>query len=297
MPATAPPSGHPSHDLLRLHLAVAGFGFAGVFGKLIGLTPVALVAGRAGFAALAIAGGLCLGGQARDLAPRTRREAHGLALGLLLAVHWVTFFQAVRVATVGIALVSFSISPILLLAMEALWQRRRPGPRPALASLAALAGVLVIAPGLRWTDASVQGMAWGIASGGLYALLVLLNRPLVARVSSWRLALWQNALAALVLIPFLGHQPGHPTPREWILLATLGTVFTAGTHGLFLQSIRTVRAHLAVLTCTLEPAYGILAAALLLGERPAPRTLLGAAIIAAAVVWSTRPGRPYATST
>ena len=66
-----------------------------------------------------------------------------------------------------------------------------------------------------------------------------------------------------------------------------GVVFTAGTHGLFLQSIRTVPAHLAVLTCTLEPGYGMVAAACILGERPAPRTLLGAALIAAAVVYAT----------
>jgi len=270
-------------DLVRLHLAVAGFGFAGVFGKLIGFGPAAIVAGRAAFAALAIALALVLGGRAGAILPRGGRERFGLCLGLLLAVHWWTFFQAVQVATVGIALVSFSTAPILLLAMEALRRRRWPGRRPALSSLLALAGVLVMAPSLRWSDASVRGMAWGVASGGAYALLILLNRPLVAEGSPWRLALWQNAVAALVLSPALVSLPRRPALGEWGLMALLGVVFTAGTHGLFLRSIRTVKAHLAVLTCTLEPAYGMVAAAVILGEWPAARTLLGAALIAAAV--------------
>jgi drug/metabolite transporter (DMT)-like permease len=295
MPGNAPTPGaaRGSRDGLRLHLAVAGFGFAGVFGKLIGLGPVAIVAGRAGFAALAIAGVLCLRGEARDLLPRGRRDGFAMALGLLLAVHWCTFFQSVQVATVGVALVSFSTAPLLLLGMEALWRRAWPGPRPALASLAALAGVAVVAPSMRWSDASVRGMAWGIASGGTYALLVLLNRPLVrAQNSPWRLAMWQNAVAVLALSPFLAGQGGAPSLRDWALMAVLGVVFTAGTHGLFLQSIRTVPAHLAVLTCTLEPGYGILAAAGILGERPSPRTLLGAGIIAAAVVYAARTRTP-----
>ena len=281
-------TGHRSRDVLRLHLAVAGFGFAGVFGKLIGLPPVTIVAGRAGFAALAIAIIFMVRSRSLDLLPRSGRDFFSLSLGLLLAVHWFTFFQAVQVATVGIALVSFSMAPILLLGMEAVWRRRWPGPRPALASLVAMLGVLAVTPVLHWSNASVKGVVWGIASGGTYALLVLLNRPMVvARLSPWRIAMWQNAVAALALAPFVALQSGPPTPGEWGLLALLGIVFTAGTHGLFLQSIRSVPAHVAVLTSTLEPGYGILAAICILGEWPALRTLLGAAIIAAAVAYTT----------
>ena len=47
--------------------------------------------------------------------------------------------------------------------------------------------------------------------------------------------------------------------REWLLLTCLGVVLTAGTHGLFLRSLRTVPARTASLACTLEPAYGIVA--------------------------------------
>jgi len=67
-------------------------------------------------------------------------------------------------------------------------------------SLAALAGIWILVPSFRWSEASTRGLAWGLASGWTYALLVLANRPLVrARGSSWTLAMGQNAVAALVL--------------------------------------------------------------------------------------------------
>jgi drug/metabolite transporter (DMT)-like permease len=289
--ATSREAGQRPGDLARLHLAVMGFGLAGVFGKLVRLGPTELVAGRAAFAALTIALGYALTGRAGAILPRQRRDGFALALGVLLAAHWWAFFQAVQVATVGVALVSFSIAPIFVLGMEALWQRRWPGLRPALASLVALAGVMALAPKARLADATVQGMLWGIASGAAYALLALLNRPLVATGSPWRLALWQNAVAALALSPFLSLAFGHASLRDWGLVALLGTLFTAGTHGLFLRSMRTVPAHLAVLTCTLEPGYGLIAAAVILGERPSPRTLLGAAMVAGSVAWATAGAR------
>lgn len=283
----SPAAGHRPQDLTRLHVAVLGFGLAGVFGKLVSLGPSAMVAGRAAFAALAIALGFLLAGQGRTLVPGRRADLFPLSLGVLLAVHWWTFFQAVKVATVGVALVSYALAPIFVLALEAGWYRRWPGLRPALASLAALGGVALLAPSLRVADTTVQGMLWGTTSGAAYALLTLANRPLVARASPWRLALWQNAVAALVLAPAALHGGGRPSLRDWGLMALLGTVFTAGTHGLFLRSLRTVPTHLAVLTCTLEPGYGMLAAAVLLGERPSLRTLLGAGVVAASVAHVT----------
>ena len=292
MPAAKPgtAAGYRPEDMIRLHAAVLGFGLAGCFGKLVPLGPAALVAGRAACAALTISLVFLLRGQAGLLLPRDRRDLGALPLGVLLAAHWWTFFQAVQVSTVGVALVAFAIAPIFVLVMESLWHGRWPGPAPALASLTALAGVLTLAPVLRLSDATVRGLLWGMGSGATYALLALLNRGLVATVSAWRLTCWQNAVAALVLCPALV-RAGPISLRDWGLVALLGTVFTAGTHGLFLRSLRTVPAHLAILTCTLEPGYGILAAAVLLGERPSGRTLVGAALVAGAVALATLGAR------
>ena len=278
--------GRPS-DLLRLHLAVAGFGFAGVFGKLLALSPVVIVAGRTGFAAVAL-----------GLLALCRREGvlagwKGMFLpGVLLAAHWWMFFQSVQVASVAVALVSFSAFPVLVILWEAFQHRRLPARRELAAALVALAGVAVIAPRLDTADASLRGILWGLASGAAFAAIVLWNRHRVQGSSPVQLALLQNAVACAALLPFAWAQGARPTLREWLILACLGIVFTAGTHGLFIRSLRTVPARIASLACTLEPAYGIVAGILVLREIPAVRTLLGAVLVVGAVAFVTwRPGR------
>jgi drug/metabolite transporter (DMT)-like permease len=277
-----------SPDLIRVHLAVAGFGFAGLFGKFLALSPVMIVAGRAGFAALSLAVLLAL-------KPAWRGELRSwgatVFLGVLLAAHWWTFFQAIQTSTVAVALVSFSAFPVLVILSEAAWHRVRPRALDLGAALAALAGVAVIVPRIDLSDTTFRGVLWGLASGISFAVMVLWNRHQVRSGSPWMLAMIQNAVAFFVLLPLALLQSARPTAREWALLAILGVVFTAGTHGLFIQGLRSVSAKLASLICTLEPAYGILASALLLKEIPSPKTLLGALVITVAVIAVSREPR------
>jgi drug/metabolite transporter (DMT)-like permease len=278
-----------SFDVARVHLAVAGFGFAGVFGKLLALPPVTIVAGRAGFAALFL-GALLLGRPAL----RAARPVAWLAtsvLGVLLACHWWLFFQAVQVSTVAVALVSFSAFPVLVILWEALERRRAPSSRDLLAASIALVGVGVIVPSFALSDRSLRGALWGLASGGAFAAIVLWNRRQMRGGSPWSLALVQNAAACLVLLPLVLAKGVLPTAREWLILACLGVVFTGGTHGLFIRGLRSVPARVASLICTLEPAYGILAGLLVLKEVPTFRTLAGALLVVAAVVLTTAGSR------
>jgi drug/metabolite transporter (DMT)-like permease len=268
-------------DLLRLHFAVAGFGFAGVFGKLLFLSPVAIVAGRTGFAALSL--GLLM--LARPSLRGDGKAWHSLIPpGVLLALHWWLFFQSIRVSSVAVALVSFSAFPVLVILWEALAHRRVPALRDLAAALIALAGVAVIVPRFDLSDTALRGVLWGLASGVAFAVIVLWNRRQVQSSSPWLLAFVQNLVAFAVLLPLALAEGVRPTAREWGILACLGIIFTAGTHGFFVRSLRSVPAKVASLVCTLEPAYGILASALVLKEIPTVRTVLGAVLVIGAVV-------------
>jgi drug/metabolite transporter (DMT)-like permease len=283
-PDSPPERSAGSLDLLRIHLAVAGFGFAGIFGKLLLLPPVLIVAGRAGFATLSLGVLLLLRPELRTTGAAWRAA---WPLGVLLALHWWLFFQAVQVSTVAVALVSFSAFPALVILWEALEHRAAPASRDLLAALVALVGVGVIVPTFDLASAALRGALWGLASGGAFAAIVVVNRRQALGGSPWGLALIQNAVACLVLLPIAALQGTRPSPRDWLILAGLGMVLTGGTHGLFLAGLRSVPARLASLVCTLEPAYGILAGFLVLKEVPAPRTLLGAALVIVAVIGVT----------
>ncbi len=122
-------------------------------------------------------------------------------------------------------------------------------------------------------------MLWGVASGLTFALLSLLNRKYVRQHSSLTIALYQDVFAALALLPLVVLRWPALTVRDVLLLAVLGVLCTAVAHALFIAGLRGISTRTASLIACLEPVYGAALAALLLGEVPSPRTVLGGAMV------------------
>jgi len=278
--------------LAALHLSVLLFGAAGLFGKLLALHPVGIVLGRAVFASLFL--WLLLRARGVPLALHHRRDAAGLVgLGVLLAAHWVTFFHAIQLSSVAVGLLTFSTFPIFTAVLEPVLLRERWSWADAAAALVTFAGVALVVPELEWSNTLARGAFWGVMSGLTFALLSIANRGFVRRYPALVLAFHQDLWAAVALLPFVGVVGTVPGARDLGLLVLLGVVFTAGAHSLFIHGLRRVRARTASVIATLEPVYGIAFAALLLGEIPAGRTLLGGAVILGAAAWvSLRGGEP-----
>jgi drug/metabolite transporter (DMT)-like permease len=272
--------------LAALHGAVLLFGFAGLFGKWLDLSPVAIVLGRTAVAAAAL-GFVRL--RARHLgAPFEWRLVTN---GAVLALHWVSFFAAIQVASVAVGLLGHASFPLFVLVLERVLLGRRWTAREIATALLVIVGLLMIVPAFSWADRTVQGLAWGCLSGFSFALLTVLNRRFVATRRAADVAFWQNLAAALCLLPFAWASPwalGTTGLREIAMLVVLGLACTALAHTLFIASLRHVSAHTASVVAALEPVYGIALALLLLGEMPALRTVAGGALIVGAALVATR---------
>jgi len=272
--------------LAALHVAVLLFGFAGLFGKWIDLSPVAIVLGRASVAA-AVLGIVLL----KTRAVRRPFELRLVTNGAVLALHWVSFFAAIQASTVAIGLLGFASFPLFVLILEWLLLRRRWTARKAATALLVTVGLVALVPSFSWSDPTVQGIAWGLVSGFTFALLAVLNRRLVASRRAVDVAFWQNLTAALCLLPFAWATPaalGSISARDVALILVLGLVCTALAHTLFIAGLRDISAHTASVIAALEPVYGIVLAVLLLGEIPDLRTLAGGALIVSAAFVATR---------
>ncbi len=286
-------SPHARH-LLSIHAAVLLFGFAGLFGdaRLLPRTPLLIVFGRVVFAALAL---LLLALVKRDiLRPLSRRGFFAFAaLGILLAVHWATFFLSVRNSTVALALITFSTFPVFVAFLEPLFFRETLRFLDVVLAVVTLAGLVVLTPGLNVSDRATQGVLWGVASGLTFALLSLCNRRFVQNHSSMTIALYQDLFAAFVLLPFAMADCPALTVRDVMLLVVLGVLCTAVAHSLFIAGLAGISARTASRIACLEPLYGTLLAILFLGDIPTLRTLLGGIIIVGVAFHSTiRAGVP-----
>ena len=275
-----------NRHLAEIHLAVLLFGLASLFGKWVALPAAIIVLARVAFAVPALVVVLRWAGQSIRLNRRQDYLYLGL-LGVLLAFHWVTFFESVQVSTVAVCLVSYSTFPFFTVFLEPLFFREPFSRRGLMLAAIALAGVALVIPEWKLGNNTTLGVFWGVLSGISFALLSVLNRKYVRTYSSLQVAFYQDLVAFLLLLPFWFILQPTPSASDWGLLVVLGVVFTAFSHTLFINGLKEVPARTASIIATLEPVYGIIAAALLLGEIPGVRVLAGGVLIIGAMAYAS----------
>jgi len=271
--------------LVSANIAVLLFGLAGVLGKLSLLPAPLIVFGRSFFAGLVLLA-VCW---FRHISLRPKQSRDGYLLlgqGVLLALHWTAFFQAINVSNVAIGLLSFSSFPLFTAMLEPLLLHQRPSRIQIVAALLILPGIYLLVPSFTLQNQTTLGVMWGVLSGASFALLSVTNRWLGRTYSSLMISLYQDGIAAIVLLPifFFTVTGSFWTPHALLILFILGVVCTALAHTLFIASMRDITAQTASLLASLEPVWGIIFGILLLGAIPTATTLLGGAIIITATL-------------
>ena len=288
--------------LAAAHGAAVLFGLTGILGALIRFDAVAITAGRAGFAATAL---LVLAlVQRRPLLQGlgSRRAGILLVSGLLLAVHWITFFMAVKVGGVAVATLGFASFPAFIALLDVVLFRERIGPAEGTMLALVTLGLVLVTPSFDVGDQGTVGLLWGLASGLSFAGLAICNRRGNRGMDAIQVAFWQNLVVALLVLPLLGLGLAPPqiahsqAPSSWVTgaaaidlvswfwLAVLGVLCTGLAHTLFVKSLESLDARSAGMIIALEPVYAIACAWWLFGEEPSGRMLVGASLIILATV-------------
>jgi drug/metabolite transporter (DMT)-like permease len=265
-------------SLFDIHVAVLLFGLAGLFGKWLILSPFIIVLGRVFFASITLGLFLWLSKQSLKISPR-KNYLYLIFLGIILAVHWVSFFKSIQVSTVAVGLLSFATYPVFTTFLEPLLLKEKIIKTNIFFSLFCVVGVFLIIPRFDLDNSTFVGVLWGLLSSVTFAVLTILNRKLTQHLSSLHIAFYQDFFAMLFLLPFyFVLQPALNT-NDILLLAVLGVFCTAGSHTLFIKGMKRIKAQTASMIHFLEPVYGIIFAFLFLNEIPSLRTILGGIII------------------
>ena len=278
--------------LLQVHFCVLLWGFTAILGKLIELPALPLVWWRMLIVVAALA---LLPRVWRGLRTLTPRLAAGYAgIGVLVGLHWLTFYGAIKLANASVAATCIALAPVFTAVIEP-WVARRPFRlRELVLGVAVLPGVALVVGGVP------DGMRAGVAVGAVSALLVAmfgsLNKRLVDHadpltVTALELGAGTLALTALaplmpLLLPaFAGELLALPGPRDGGLLLLLALACTLLPFALALMALRQLSAYAVQLITNLEPVYAIVLAALLLGEQRelSGQFYLGVAIVLGAV--------------
>lgn len=277
---------------MQIHFCVLLWGFTAILGKLITLGALALVWWRM----LIVVGAIALLPRAwralRAMSPRLVAAYAGI--GVLVALHWLTFYGSIKLANASVGATCIALATPFTALIEPKLARRRFSLLELLLGIAVLPGVALVVGGV--PEAMRAGIAVGTVSALFVALFGSLNKRLVDHadplaVTGLELGAGLLALTALTpllpyVFPALAGDPFVPPGQRdaWLLLA-LALACTLLPFTLSLIALRHMSAFAAQLATNLEPVYAIVLAALMLGEQHELTTTfyLGAAIILGAV--------------
>lgn len=267
-----------SNSVLQLHIAVMFFGLAAVLGQFVNAPAAVIAGGRVLWSSAAL---LTISlAQKGNLKLKSKKDyAVALAAGVVLAIHWTTFFQAIQSSSVAIGTITFSAFPLFLTFLEPLVFREPLRPRSIMGALILLLGVAITVPAFSLKNQATLGILWGLVSALAYAVLTLANRYLSHRYQARTICLYEQGTAAVVLLPALFLSQVRWTPQDFAGIAAIGLLCTAIAHSLYVSAQRHVKAQTAGIISGMETVYGILFAFLVLGEVPSLRELVGGTVI------------------
>lgn len=271
-----------TQGLIAINVTALLAGTAALFGKLP-LSPFAIVGMRAAFAATALLAWGLIAAPGRPLAPLPRQSWPTLlSSGVVLALHWLSFFAVVQLGGVAVATLTFASFPLFTVCFEA-WRHRRA---PLLVEVVA-AATIIVAVSLLVAPASgntrLPAVLIGIGSAAAYAAYWHLSGALSGRLPVVTLCFYQSVVVALLALPALAIVGGGPrAPVQWALLGWFGVVNTALAPLLYLYALRRLSASTCSGFIALEPVYAIVLAALLFHEPISAWTALSGLLIVSA---------------
>ena len=268
---------------ILVNIAVLLFGLAGLFAKWIQLPAIGITFGRVLVSSFTL-GTYMLIKEKRIPVPERRDLFLLIGAGMVLALHWWAFLESIQISTVAIGTITFSSFPLFVTFLEPLLFRKRLTRKNVFFAVMIIFGVFITIPEFSFENRLFTGIVIGMISSLAYAVLTLMNKNFVGKYSGTMTAFYEQATAAVVLIPFIAGLNLRPSVPDISLLVFMGAATTALAHTLFISSLKDIPAQLAGICSSMETVYGILFASLLLGEIPSLREVLGAVIIVGVVI-------------
>ncbi len=245
-----------------MHIAVFLAGFTAILGKLITLNEGLLVWFRLLITVSTLAIMLYYQKRIKTIPWGDMLKIFGV--GVIVALHWVTFYGSVKYGNVSVALVCFSATGFFTAFFEPMILRRKLSVIEIGLGMMAIAGIYII---FDFHPQYKLGIIFGILSAMGSALFPIFNKRLLVVYEPKTLTLYElggGLLALTVLVPlYLQKFPASyyvPTATDWLWLFVLAWLCTVLSFDLQLNALKKVSAFTANLTYNLEPVYGIILA-------------------------------------
>ena len=256
-----------NYKLTSLHLMVVILGFTGVFGKIISLDAIYLVWYRMGIAFASLALFLLL---KKQLFSISKQNFFGiLGVGALVTIHWLCFFQSIKVSTVSVAVVCMATSSLFSALIEPLFFKRK------LLAYEVIMGIIVVVALAFVMGTEIQyiwGYFYGIMAALFGTLFTLFNAKYIKKVGAAKITMIEMLAGVIIISCLLLFQQDYTVFTSFIsikdfgYLILLGTLCTAMIFVWMTEIMRHITPYSLIMAINLEPIYSIILALLIFGE-------------------------------
>lgn len=273
-------------NLLILHFTVFIWGFTGILGALISIDPVQMVWYRVMIATITLFLYFKLSGM--NLKISGKELLQFFFTGSIVALHWILFFQAIKVSTVSVTLVCLSSFTLFTAILEPLIKRTAIELGDIFIGLVIILGIYLI---FKFESNYTAGIIFGLSAALASSLFSIINSNFAKKSDAKVIGFYELSGAFFWITVYrlfdgsLLLERFSLSTADWIYLTILGTVCTALAYIAGVSVMRTLSAFRVALISNLEPVYGIILAFIFFGHKETMSTgfYMGSALILGAV--------------
>lgn len=274
------------NNTIKLHLTVFIWGFTAILGQLITKSALILVWYRLLIACIALF--LYLKWNKVSFRLEMNHLWRFLSIGFIVALHWVFFYDSIKVSKISVSLVALSSITLFTGILDPLLNRRKVDWLDIWIGLAIMVGILFI---FKYESNYALGTFLGIMAALLASLFTIFNSREVKKNPIILVSFYELFGGFILISSYIGvtgqftRTNLHLIPSDLIYLIILGVVCTALAYVMGFAVMKTLSPYTVNLITSLEPIYGIILAFLFFGKSEAlkPGFYLGAFIILCAI--------------
>ncbi|TAH01361.1 MAG: DMT family transporter [Sphingobacteriales bacterium] len=272
-------------SIITLHITVFIWGFTGILGALISVNEYQLVWYRVLIAAVSL--GLFCVIKKISLKADLNSILKLLATGLLLGLHWILFFGAIKASNVSITMVCLSSLTLFAAILEPIFNRVKISKLEVLIGIIIIYGIYLI---FQFEGKYTTGIILGLSSAFVATLFTIINGKQIKNRSALIISFYELVGAFLGVSVYLlfksGMQQNLNLPiSDMFYLFVLGTVCTSVAYVYGVGVMQHLSAFRVMLITNLEPVYAIIMALIFFGktEQMSNQFYVGALIILTAI--------------
>jgi drug/metabolite transporter (DMT)-like permease len=252
---------------LLLHFIVFIWGFTAILGALISMDAIPLVWYRMLLAVVFIA--------IYFLWKKKTFKVDRIGLlkffltGIIIALHWVFFFTAIKVSNVSVALVMMSTGAFFTSLIEPVFFNRKINALEIFLGLLVIGGLYII---FNFESTYTLGIVYALIASFLGALFSVLNGVFIKKYTANTISFYQLFFGVVFISMYLLLTDSFSfaffqvSSQDWIYLVILSSICTAYAFIASVQIMKYLSPYTVMLTINLEPIYAIILALLIFGE-------------------------------